>query len=242
MKRLLNLLPFLLIFAGCNQSPPSADSSVIASRSDAWQAALNAKDLDALVEIYTSDARILPPNGEMKSGPDAVRAEFGAMIDAGISAELTSLEATVSGNIGYNVGTFVLRAGEDVALVGKFIETWRRDDDGQWRISNDIFNSDAPAAAAEGHAHVMITHEVEDGDKWMAAWRGEDSRHKLFTDNGAVHVHTFRNADNPNLTGLIVAVSDMEALNTMLGSEEGTAAATADGVKLDTVMVLTEAK
>jgi len=231
------------MIAGCNQSPPSTDSSVITSRSDAWEAALNAKDVDALVELYTSNARVLPPNGKMQSGSAAVRAEFGAMIDAGLSGELTSVEAMVFGDIGYNVGTYTLRAGDDLADVGKFIETWRRGDDGQWRISNDIYNSDMPVATAEApKTHLMISHEVEDGDKWMAAWRGENSRHKLFMNNGAMHVHTFQNADNPNLTGLVVAVSDMDALNAMLASQEGTAAATADGVKLDTMILLTETK
>ena len=243
MKRLLTLLPLFLMIAGCNQSPPSTDSSVITSRSDAWEAALNAKDVDALVELYTSNARVLPPNGKMQSGSAAVRAEFGAMIDAGLSGELTSVEAMVFGDIGYNVGTYTLRAGDDLADVGKFIETWRRGDDGQWRISNDIYNSDMPVATAEApKTHLMISHEVEDGDKWMAAWRGENSRHKLFMNNGAMHVHTFQNADNPNLTGLVVAVSDMDALNAMLASQEGTAAATADGVKLDTMILLTETK
>jgi hypothetical protein len=88
----------------------------------------------------------------------------------------------------------------------------------------------------------MITHEVDDAELWLAAWRGEDSRHDLFKANGAKHVHTFRNADNPNLVGLVVAVDDLDALNTMLGSEEGIAAAAADGVRADTITVLTEAK
>jgi hypothetical protein len=90
--------------------------------------------------------------------------------------------------------------------------------------------------------HLMITQEVEDADHWLAAWRGEDSRHTLFTNNGAAHVHTFQSANNPNLTGLVVAVSDMDALRVMLGSEEGLAAAAEDGVKADTLTVLTEAK
>jgi hypothetical protein len=55
-------------------------------------------------------------------------------------------------------------------------------------------------------------------------------------------VHTFRSADNPNLTGLVVAVTDMDALDAMLTSEEGMAAAAEDGVKRDTMKVLGEAK
>ncbi len=247
MKRLLTLLPLFLMITGCNQRPPHEDSSVITSRSDAWEAALNAADIDALVALYTSDARVLPPNGKMASGSAAVRNEFGAMIDAGLSVDLTSIEAAVSGDIGYNVGTYTLRDGDDVVDVGKYMETWHRGDDGQWRYSNDIWNSDMPAAAIAAatkapDTHLMISHEVKDADKWMAAWRGVNSRHKLFKDNGAAHVHTFRSADNPDLTGLVVAVSDMDAINAMLGSDEGLAAAAEDGVRVDTIIVLTEAK
>ena len=90
--------------------------------------------------------------------------------------------------------------------------------------------------------HVMITHEVEDADKWLAAWSGEDSRHKLFKDNGAKHVHTFQSGDNPNLTGLVVAVADMDKFMAMLESDEGKAAAAEDGVKFDTMILLVENK
>jgi len=183
------------------------------------------------------------------SGHDAVRSMFGGMIDAGMSGGLTTVEAMVSGDIGYRVGIYELRSGDEFVDTGKFMETWRRDKDGQWRIANDIWNSDAatqPASMGEAHnmpkTHVMFTHEVDDAEKWLAAWRGEDSRHKLFAENGAAHVHTFRSADNPNLTGLVIAVNDMDALNAMLASEEGMAAAAEDGVRRDTLTVLGEAK
>ena len=243
MKKLLSILPMLLIVAGCNQAPPSADPSAITSRSDAWDTALNAKDIESLVDLYTSDARVLPPNGEISSGSAAVRAQFGGMIDAGLGGELTSIETKVSGDIGYNVGTYSLQAGDEVVDVGKFIETWRRGDDGVWRIANDIWNSDLKAQSDNmSKTHLMISHEVDDVDKWLAAWRGENSRHKLFKENGAAHVHTFRSADNPNLTGLVVAVDDMGALQSMLESDEGLAAAAEDGVRRDTLVVLVEAE
>ena len=83
MQKTLRLLPLLIVIAGCTQGPPPADPSVITSRSEAWIDALNAKDLDTLVDMYTSDARVLAPNKTIAQGHDAVRAEFGAMIDAG---------------------------------------------------------------------------------------------------------------------------------------------------------------
>lgn len=243
MKQLLVLLALVFTVTACGQAPQSTDPSVITARSEAWIAALNAGDIDTLVGLYTSDARVLPPNQEWRSGADAVRAEFGAMIDAGLGGTTTILDANVSGDIGHIVGTFVIRAGDEVVDTGKYIETWRRDTDGKWRISNDIFNSDGKMQTEKmPMTHLMITHEVDDAEKWLAAWRGEDSRHKLFAENGAAHVHTFRSADNPNLTGLVVAVNDLDALNAMLASEEGMAAAAEDGVRRDTITVLGEAK
>ena len=106
MKKLLATLPLFLMITGCDQAPPPADPSVLSSQTEAWEAALNAKDIDGLVALYTSDARLLPPNAEKTSGEDAVRAIFGGMIDAGLSGDLTRVVAKVSGDMGYDVGTY----------------------------------------------------------------------------------------------------------------------------------------
>jgi ketosteroid isomerase-like protein len=241
MNKLIKLIPLFIVLVGCNQAAAPGDPSEITARSAEWDAALNAKDVDAIAALYTDDARVLPPNRPMTVGTEGVRAEFGGMIEAGLSVKLTSLEASVSGGIGHNVGTYALSAGDTVVDVGKFIETWERGDDGAWRISNDIYNSDNPPAGSDNE-HLVIIHEVNDADHWLAAWRGDDSRHQLFEANGAAHVHTFTNPDNPHQTGLVISVSDMEALNAMLASDEGMAAADADGVRRDTLRVLTEAK
>ena len=90
--------------------------------------------------------------------------------------------------------------------------------------------------------HLVITHEVENAEHWLAAWQGDDSRHKLFMANGAAHVHTLQDPDNPNMTGLIIAVTDMDALKAMLESAEGQAAAAEDGVKAETMKMLVQAK
>jgi ketosteroid isomerase-like protein len=241
MNKMLLALPFLLMITACEQGAPAGDPSEITARSAEWDAALNAKDVDAIVALYTDDARVLAPNRPMTVGSDGVRAEFGGMIDAGLSIKLTSIEATVVGDIGHNVGSYVLSSGDTVVDVGKYLETWARGDDGVWRIANDIYNSDNPSPGNQNE-HLVILHEVDDADHWMAAWRGEDSRHSLFEANGAAAVHTFRSVDNPHLTGLVISVSDMAALQEMLESGDGMAAAEADGVRMDTIKVLTESE
>ena len=95
MKKIITVLTSLLLMMACTQSPPPTDPSVITARSQAWEQALNSGDLDGLVALYQGDARLMPPNQPMQSGSDAVRAAFGAMIEAGLSATLTSVETTV---------------------------------------------------------------------------------------------------------------------------------------------------
>jgi len=242
MKKLIALLSLLLAMTACGQQSPSTDTAALEARSDAWESALNAADVDALVDLYTEDARLLPPGDKMTSGRDGVRAAFGGMIDAGISGETTRVETTVNGDIGYIVGTFSLTSGGEAAGSGKYIETWRRGDDGLWLIANDIYNNDPSPKPKMAMTHIMITHSVDNADHWSAAWSGPDSRSNLFKDNGAAHVHAFRSENNPNLTGLVIAVKDMDALNTMLMSEEGIAAAAEDGVREDTMEMMTEVK
>jgi ketosteroid isomerase-like protein len=258
MKRLLAIVPLgiALVIASCNQAPPPGNPGIIEDLTTAWNEALNTGDLETLTMVYASNARIMPPNGNTVRGADGVRATFGAMMDAGLTAETIIEEITMQGDLAFKIGTYKVMDGDDVLDNGKFIETWLKGEDGKWRISNDIWNSDNPPAAPEGrmhgqhrmhgegkrHPHVMILHEVDDAGRWLAAWRGDDSRHDLFRANGAAHVHTFQSGDNPNLTGLVIAVEDMQALHDMLSSDEGRAAASADGVIADSMSVLMEAK
>jgi len=199
-----------------------------------WTAALNAGDVEAVAAHYAEDARLLPPNGAMTQGREAVRQEFGAMVAAGLKGELSTLEAVVAGDIGYKVGTFKVM-GPDGSVVdrGKFIEVWQQVGS-DWMIINDIWNSDMPVP------NLMVTHNVVDAERWLAAWRGPDSRHGLFAENGAPSVRVFQSAQDPNLTALLIGVTDMDAFRAMLESPEGAAAKGADGVVDASMRVFTE--
>jgi ketosteroid isomerase-like protein len=257
MKRLLAIIPLglALVIASCNQATPPASPKILEDMSLAWDEALNSGDLETLTMLYAANARILPPNGTALRGAEGVRETFGAMMDAGLSGKTSIVEISMSGGLAHKIGTYQVMDGDTVVDTGKFIETWQQGDDGKWRITNDIWNSDSAPAQPEpgmhgmhhrqggrtGHPHVMILHEVEDAERWLAAWRGEDSRHDMFRANGAAHVHTFQSADDPELTGLVIAVKDMQAFQDMLASDEGRAAAAEDGVIADSMTVLMEA-
>ncbi len=235
------LLPFLV---SCDQALTSTDSALLVSYSEAWEDALNRGDIDELVGFYTRTARVLPPNRDLASGTEAVRAEFGAMIDAGLVGEVTSVEARTAGDIGYNVGLYSLGTSDGEAVDrGKFIEIWRLGDDGHWRISNDIFNSNLPAAPQPAsHSTVTLIHEVENPALWLAAWRGENGRRADFKRHGAAHVHVFQDDADPNLTGLVVAVTDMARFIAFLESAEAAAMAEEDSVRMDTLRSFSEVR
>ena len=86
----------------------------------------------------------------------------------------------------------------------------------------------------------IVFHEVKDGQVWAKAWRsGPGSRHELFSKIG-VNARTFRDPKNPNSAGLIFTIPDMAAFDALLASPDGKRAMDEDGLKLETLRVLTE--
>jgi ketosteroid isomerase-like protein len=217
-------------------SKPSAE---LAAAGERWEAATNSGDIGAFKALYAEDARLLPPNAELQRGGDAVEASFGELVDAGLKGDLETIEAVVAGDIGYRVGTYVLTA-QDGSLVdrGKYIETWKMID-GEWKITNDVWNSDLPPPPPTGST-VIITHEVKNADTWLAAWTGDESREDMFKRNGVLSARSFQCPDKPKHTGLLLQVEDMGAFQAMLESPEGVEAKAEDGVKDRTIMAFAE--
>jgi len=236
MRNLVFAALLVVIVIGC--APPTAqESSEISALAGDWQAALNAGDLDALVAMYTADARLLPPNGEMGQGAEAVATSFSGMIDAGIQGELATIEAMAAGDLGHRIGTYKLNTGDGTLVdEGKYIEVWRKVG-GEWKIAADIWNSNLPAASQPSGTTLVISHEVKDGDHWLAAWQGEDSRHAMFAEHGAPSVRTFQSAENPKHTGVVVEVTDMEAFEAFMSTPEAEAAKSEDGLIEGTLRV-----
>ncbi len=237
--RLFAPIGLLVLSAGSACAPPVAqESTEIAARSAAWGEAFTARNMEALVGLYSEDARMMPPNGPTGRGREAVALEFQAMFDAGLSVTIETVEAMAAGDLGHRVGTYALSAGGSEVDRGKFLELWRKIDD-EWKITADMYSSDWPAPGMAGTL-VIGTHEVEDAERWLAAWRGEDSRRQEFAEHGVPSVKTFQSQQNPKVTGVLMQVEDMAALDAFLNSPEGQAAKAADGVKDKTLQIFTE--
>lgn len=227
------------LVAGC-AAPGAQPSAELAAAAEVWEELFNTGDVDGLTNLYSENARFLPPNGEMRQGHDAIRADMQALMDTGLAIDLATVEAIAAGDLGYRIGTFTLSTPDGyVADRGKYIEVWRQIG-GEWKIAGDAYNSDLAAGPAGTLA--MATHEVGDADVWMAAWMASDARREQFAANGIASVRVFQDPENPARTGLLLDVTDMGAFEAFLGSEAGVAAAAEDTVKMDTLLMLQEAR
>ena len=94
------------------------------------------------------------------TGGEAIRKTFAAMTSApGFSLSWTPTKAEVgaSGDIGYTAGTYQSTMG-GVAEKGKYVTVWKKQADGAWKVTEDIFNADeAPKAPAGTHVLMPAT-------------------------------------------------------------------------------------
>ena len=105
------------------------------------------QNLAAFDDIYTADARILPPGGPMISGREAIKAFWGGTIATlkATSAELSSVEVMQAGDDIVEIGKAVLTIapeGTPVQMEAKYVVYWRQED-GRWKWHVDIWNFNA---------------------------------------------------------------------------------------------------
>ena len=106
------------------------------------------RNFDALDQIYTEDARILPPGAPMVSGREGIKQFWRNLIESGNarSAVLTSVEAIPTGEGIVEIGRASLTVepeGKAAAVMEvKYVVYWQRED-GRWKWHVDIWNSNA---------------------------------------------------------------------------------------------------
>ena len=110
-----------------------------------FQKSIEQGDLGNIGNLYTEDAKILPPNMDMLEGRDSIQAFWQRASEMGIkSYQPEILEVEYSGNLGFFVGKYTLYGNENQVInKGKFITVFKNID-GEWRVYRDIFNSSIP--------------------------------------------------------------------------------------------------
>ncbi|HJS44612.1 MAG TPA: DUF4440 domain-containing protein [Gemmatimonadales bacterium] len=145
------LIALLVLLAACQATAPplsDADKAAIRAVTDSLVVYMRANRDSDLAGLYTRHAVFMPPNAGIVEGRPAILANFQvgpAMTDF----TLTNVDIDGRGDLAYVRGTYSFAmppAAGRPALNdhGKFLEIRRRQPDGKWLISTDIYNSDIP--------------------------------------------------------------------------------------------------
>jgi uncharacterized protein (TIGR02246 family) len=118
----------------------------IVAANEKFVAAFNRGDAAGLAALYTEKGQVLPPNSDFVTGQQAVQGFWQAVMDAGITeAKLETVEVEDHGDTATEVSKFTLYGeGGQVLDKGKYIIIWKQEQ-GQWKLHRDIFNSSIPA-------------------------------------------------------------------------------------------------
>ena len=106
------------------------------------------RNFAALDQIYTSNARILPPGAPMISGREAITKFWSDLVTGAnaTSAVLTSIDVMPAGDGLVEIGSAVLTVeppGQSPAQMEvKYVVYWRQED-GRWKWHVDIWNPNA---------------------------------------------------------------------------------------------------
>ena len=132
----------LALLGSCSRGPGLQEGGsrrAIEAAVQRYVEASNQGDADALASLYADDAVLLPPDHEPVRGRAAIGDFWRQGTDEGL--EVTTLTVEVDGDLGYLVGRYHLPAtDEEPADSGKYVMCLKRQRDGAWKLTADIWN------------------------------------------------------------------------------------------------------
>jgi ketosteroid isomerase-like protein len=156
------IVPVLLgcivaLVASCATAPGrdshASDLAAITDFNQKYLKAINDGDIAAMSSLTDTDHVMIPPNRVPILGQEANDAANGlAFQQFKIDEAWTPLETVVSGDLAYQRGVFTVAAtpksgGATRTIHGNFLRIYKRQRDGSWRMTRDMFSSDQPAPA-----------------------------------------------------------------------------------------------
>lgn len=158
-----SILLATLVLSGCASPTPQVDigakQAALEQLVADWREATNQEGVagaDGWTSFITEDATVLPPNAEGVKGRAAahdVILQFTAAEDWSIDWKATSIKVAADGRSAYGFGSYEFSlkdaAGNPVSDKGKWLDIFEEQQDGSWKASVVMWNSDLPVVGAE---------------------------------------------------------------------------------------------
>mgnify|MGYP002352002222 FL=1 len=149
------LLAAFSVLTACNRTPVidiQAEAEVIKNIEEQWTAAIVAKDIDKIMDIFAPEAVIMNANVPACSGFQAIRESQESwfadttILHESFKSAIDTIEVSASGDLAYVRGNSLLSISTPGGIVeetDKWITIYRKIN-GEWKAIVDIWNSDMP--------------------------------------------------------------------------------------------------
>lgn len=155
MKKYLNISAIcaacVVVLGACNQTAmdnSAAGEAAIRAADSSWATVANPKTVETFAGYFLDDAVLMPPNQPTASGKEAIHKVMNGLFGMpgfSVKWQLSKVEAAKSGDIGYTYGTFEMTmndtSGTSMTNNGRFMDVWKKQADGSWKVSYEMFNN-----------------------------------------------------------------------------------------------------
>ncbi|PBC46122.1 hypothetical protein CJ179_23645 [Rhodococcus sp. ACS1] len=111
--------------------------------------AIEDRDPALFASLYTSDGRLLTPDGRSVHGRDAIAEEFGNWLRAGLVTQaVENVQLTIGDTVAVEEGRAIGEFAAGSEVHSNYLVVHVRQDDGSWLMHRDIWThveADAPA-------------------------------------------------------------------------------------------------
>jgi uncharacterized protein (TIGR02246 family) len=126
----------------------ASDEAAIRQALDAEMKAANAADPAAWASMYTPDAIVLRPHATAVQGQEAIQ-QWLATLPRISNANAQGVEVLGYGDLAYLRGPYSMTfsipgVASPIDEHGKFLQIYRKQSDGSWKMAREIYNSDLP--------------------------------------------------------------------------------------------------
>jgi uncharacterized protein (TIGR02246 family) len=99
-------------------------------------------DAAGMAAVYTEQGRIFPPNGDTRTGREAIREFWQEILDLGVAeVKLETVEFEPAGESGWESGRATIKGGDGSVIDElKYVVVWQQEN-GDWKWHRDIWNS-----------------------------------------------------------------------------------------------------